>query len=147
MQGPNGMQPPVNTIKLENPGYYCNSYTPPAPEHTSMMASGAYSEYLYWNVKTVTFPILAWTFEAVSQKGISNLYRIWGSHSGATKSSVFWDLTLCSPLKVNRCFRGRWRRRVPLKRQLTFSGLHSVISQNTELFMRNLITGLSYTVH
>ncbi|XP_023722351.1 nuclear factor 1 X-type isoform X11 [Cryptotermes secundus] len=43
MQGPNGMQPPVNTIKLENPGYYCNSYTPPAPEHTSMMASGAYS--------------------------------------------------------------------------------------------------------
>jgi hypothetical protein len=47
MQGPNGMQPPVNTIKLENPGYYCNSYTPPAPEHTSMMASGAYSEYIY----------------------------------------------------------------------------------------------------
>jgi nuclear factor I len=46
MQGPNGMQPPVNTIKLENPGYYCNSYTPPAPEHSSMMASGAYSEYL-----------------------------------------------------------------------------------------------------
>jgi nuclear factor I len=45
MQGPNGMQPPVNTIKLENPGYYCNSYTPPAPEHSSMMASGAYSKY------------------------------------------------------------------------------------------------------
>jgi len=53
MQGPNGMQPPVNTIKLENPGYYCNSYTPPAPEHSSMMTSGAYSKYtvgpaLYW---------------------------------------------------------------------------------------------------
>ena len=45
MQGPNGMQPPVNTIKLENPGYYCNSYTPPAPEHSSMMTSGAYSKY------------------------------------------------------------------------------------------------------
>jgi nuclear factor I len=44
MQGPNGMQPPVNTIKLENPGYYCSSYTPPAPEHASMMASGAYSK-------------------------------------------------------------------------------------------------------
>ncbi|XP_021922791.1 nuclear factor 1 A-type isoform X4 [Zootermopsis nevadensis] len=43
MQSPNGLQPPVNTIKLENPGYYCSSYTPPAPEHTSMMASGAYS--------------------------------------------------------------------------------------------------------
>jgi hypothetical protein len=40
------MQPPVNTIKLENPGYYCNSYTPPAPEHSSMMASGAYSKYM-----------------------------------------------------------------------------------------------------
>nr|CAD7588569.1 unnamed protein product [Timema genevievae] len=44
MQGPNGMQPPVNAIKLENPSYYCNSYTPPAPEHTPMMASGAYSK-------------------------------------------------------------------------------------------------------
>ncbi|KAF4526905.1 hypothetical protein B566_EDAN008348 [Ephemera danica] len=43
MQGPNGMQPPVNAIKIENPGYYCNSYTPPAPDHTSMMATGAYS--------------------------------------------------------------------------------------------------------
>jgi hypothetical protein len=45
MQGPNGMQPPVNAIKIENPGYYCNSYTPPAPDHTSMMATGAYSKY------------------------------------------------------------------------------------------------------
>ncbi|GLG98917.1 Uncharacterized protein GBIM_05477 [Gryllus bimaculatus] len=43
MQGPNGMQPPVNAIKLENPSYYCNSYTPPATDHTAMMASGAYS--------------------------------------------------------------------------------------------------------
>ncbi|KDR17984.1 hypothetical protein L798_07165, partial [Zootermopsis nevadensis] len=45
MQSPNGLQPPVNTIKLENPGYYCSSYTPPAPEHTSMMASGAYTSF------------------------------------------------------------------------------------------------------
>ncbi|XP_071440189.1 nuclear factor 1 X-type isoform X3 [Hetaerina americana] len=43
MQGANGMQPPVNTIKIENPGYYCNSYTPPAPDHSSLMASGVYS--------------------------------------------------------------------------------------------------------
>ncbi|XP_063219947.1 nuclear factor 1 X-type isoform X5 [Bacillus rossius redtenbacheri] len=43
MQGSNGMQPPVNVIKLENPGYYCNSYTPPAPDHSAMMTSGTYS--------------------------------------------------------------------------------------------------------
>ncbi|XP_059469814.1 nuclear factor 1 X-type isoform X9 [Neocloeon triangulifer] len=44
MQGPNGMQPPVSAIKLENPGgYYCNSYTPPAPDHSSMLPTGAYS--------------------------------------------------------------------------------------------------------
>ncbi|XP_049804982.1 nuclear factor 1 X-type isoform X2 [Schistocerca nitens] len=43
MQGPNGMQPPVSAIKLENPNYYCNSYTPPASDHTSMMPTGAYS--------------------------------------------------------------------------------------------------------
>ncbi|XP_065352240.1 nuclear factor 1 X-type isoform X5 [Cloeon dipterum] len=43
MQGPNGMQPPVSAIKLENPGgYYCNSYTPPAPDHSSMLPTGAY---------------------------------------------------------------------------------------------------------
>lgn len=46
MQGPNGMQPPVSAIKLENPGgYYCNSYTPPAPDHSSMLPTGAYSKY------------------------------------------------------------------------------------------------------
>jgi len=64
MQGPNGMQPPVNTIKLENPGYYCNSYTPPAPEHSSMMTSGAYSKYtvgpaLYW-VLTLWQSLAVW---------------------------------------------------------------------------------------
>jgi hypothetical protein len=25
------------------------------------------------------------------------------------KSSVFWDITPCSPLKVNRCFGGTYR--------------------------------------
>jgi hypothetical protein len=73
-----------------------------------MMASGAYSEYLCWNIKTVrTIPILAWTFEAKSQKGMSDLYRMWGSHIGVMKSSIFRDLTLCSPLKINWRFRGR----------------------------------------
>jgi hypothetical protein len=28
------------------------------------------------------------------------LCRIWGSHSG--RSSIFWDITRCSPLEVNR---------------------------------------------
>ncbi|KAG8316205.1 hypothetical protein J6590_057402 [Homalodisca vitripennis] len=42
VHNPNGMQPPINVIKIENPGYYCSSYTPPAPDHSTMMASGAY---------------------------------------------------------------------------------------------------------
>jgi hypothetical protein len=88
-------------------------------------------------------------------------------------SSIFWDMTPCSPLKFNRRFRRtyhlhlqgqrisrtknqsqsrwqayllslwslvllilrpwRWRRHVPLKRRLTFNGLHDVISQKIEL--------------
>ncbi|XP_022185840.1 nuclear factor 1 C-type isoform X3 [Nilaparvata lugens] len=43
VHNPNGMQPPINVIKIESPSYYCSSYTPPATDHTSMMASGAYS--------------------------------------------------------------------------------------------------------
>uniref|UniRef100_A0A1B6BYV1 Nuclear factor 1 n=1 Tax=Clastoptera arizonana TaxID=38151 RepID=A0A1B6BYV1_9HEMI len=38
VHNPNGMQPPINVIKIENPGYYCSSYTPPAADHTNMMA-------------------------------------------------------------------------------------------------------------
>jgi hypothetical protein len=86
----------------------------------------------------------------------------------AKKSSVFWDITPCSLLKVNPCFGGtchlhpqgqniskernqnkasskpttcfmhiprccRWKWHVPQKRQLTFSRLHSVISQDRTL--------------
>jgi hypothetical protein len=74
------------------------------------------------------------------------------------KSSIFWDITPCSPLKVNRSFGEtsnsspachllslwflarlilqprRWGRRVPLKRRFTFNWLHDVISQKIELF-------------
>jgi hypothetical protein len=76
------------------------------------------------------------------------------------KSTISWDITPCSPLRVNRRFRGtyrlpwisachllshwflgwlilwpwRWRRYVPLKRRLTFNSLHSIISQTTVLF-------------
>jgi hypothetical protein len=92
-----------------------------------------------------------------------------------TKSTIFWDITPCSSLTVNRRFEGthrlhlhgwkisreknqresrwlclapaftlvsfwlifrpwRWRRYVPPRCQLTFNGLHGVISQNMALF-------------
>ena len=45
MQGSNGLQPPLNAIKIEAPSYYCNSYTPPGPDHSaSMLQAGAYSK-------------------------------------------------------------------------------------------------------
>jgi hypothetical protein len=50
------------------------------------------------------------------------------------KSSVFWDITPCSPLKISRCFGGSYRLHPP-KRQLTFNGLHGVISQKIERFI------------
>lgn len=43
IHGPNGMAPPVSSIKMENPGYYCSSYTPPAPDHAPLMTTVAYS--------------------------------------------------------------------------------------------------------
>lgn len=32
----------------------------------------------------------------------TNICRISGSHSGVRNSSIFWDIALCSPLKINR---------------------------------------------
>ena len=42
MAGGSHIQSNFNSIKLENPGYYCNSYTPPGgpPEHHPMLAAG-----------------------------------------------------------------------------------------------------------
>jgi hypothetical protein len=92
------------------------------------------------------------------------------------KSSIFWDITACNPLKVNGHFGGtcqphiqgrrinltkieneacskqsitawlilrpwRWRRHIPLKRRLTFIGLHGLISQKTELFLSLFCVG------
>jgi hypothetical protein len=37
------------------------------------------------------------------------LSRIWGSSSRVMKSSIFWYITPCSPLKVNRRFGGTCR--------------------------------------
>jgi hypothetical protein len=65
------------------------------------------------------------------------------------KSSVFWDITPCNPLKVSRAVATtcvmlfsclvyssslNWRRYVHPKRRLTCSGLYSDISQKTERF-------------
>jgi hypothetical protein len=85
---------------------------------------------------------------------------------GIIKSTIFWDITPCSPLKVNQCFRGtyrlhlqdllshwylawlirpwRWRQHVPPKRWLTFNGLHSIISHKTLLLMTTTVNLKSY---
>jgi hypothetical protein len=77
------------------------------------------------------------------------------------KSSIFWDITPYSPLKVNRRLGGTCRlhlqgrrinqarnkreadskqslRHLPTKRRFTFNGLHGVISQMIELFQLSL---------
>jgi hypothetical protein len=68
------------------------------------------------------------------------------------KRSVIWDITSCSPVKVDRCFGGTYRlhfegwgisqaRKPPGSRQhaepfqLIFNGLRDVISQKIELFL------------
>ena len=48
MAGGSHMQASFNSIKLESPAYYCNSYTPPGPvpvDHHGMPLSSGYSEY------------------------------------------------------------------------------------------------------
>jgi hypothetical protein len=62
------------------------------------------------------------------------------------KITVFWDITPCSPLKVNRRFGGTFHlnvqgrisrasnQRESRKRLLAFNGLHRVISQKIVLF-------------
>jgi hypothetical protein len=64
------------------------------------------------------------------------------------KSSAFWDVTPCNPVKVNRLlektfrprFRPRsWRQRISPKRRLTFTGLHSVYCLKIQLFMHTAV--------
>jgi hypothetical protein len=74
------------------------------------------------------------------------------------KSTIFWDIMPCSPLKVYWCFGGtcrhllscwflvqlifrpwRWRQHVALKRQLTFNRQHGVISQKIVLFITSTV--------
>jgi hypothetical protein len=40
----------------------------------------------------------------IKMKQNRKLYRIWDAHKMGMNNSVFWDIALCSPLKVNRRF-------------------------------------------
>ena len=57
MAGGSHMQSTFNSIKLENPGYYCNSYTPPGgapPDHHAMLTGGpGYSESIIINLQII----------------------------------------------------------------------------------------------
>jgi hypothetical protein len=82
------------------------------------------------------------------------------------KSTIFWDITPCSPLNINRRFGGtyclqpllatcfhagfllslffsawRWRRYVPPKLRLTLNGLHGVIFQKLVFFNLVMVLG------
>jgi hypothetical protein len=84
----------------------------------------------------------------------------------ARKGTIFWDIPLCSILKVNRRFGGlsfpgsksklskkpgssacssilRWRRCSPSNRLLNFSGLQCVAFQKAVLYPRRLVAGLT----
>jgi hypothetical protein len=58
------------------------------------------------------------------------------------KVSIFWDTMSCIPSKVDRCFGGKCIHfQVPPKHLLTFNGLQSDISLETELYNDWLRTG------
>ena len=55
MAGGSHMQASFNSIKLENPAYYCNSYTPPGPvDHHGMPLTSGYSKCRD-NINTTSF--------------------------------------------------------------------------------------------
>jgi hypothetical protein len=79
------------------------------------------------------------------------------------KSTIFWDITPCIPLKGNLPFGGTYRlhlqgrisrviyqresrRYVRPKRRLTFNGLHGVLSQNIVLFIDRNIRKMLYHI-
>jgi hypothetical protein len=59
-------------------------------------------------------------------------------------SSVFWDITPCSPLKVDRRLGETYlihlQGYVPPKRRMTFRGLQGVISQKIVLFITTAVS-------
>jgi hypothetical protein len=81
---------------------------------------------------------------------------------GPTKNIIFWDITPCSPLNVNRRFGetnrlhlqgrknklnkkpawkqvARWRQYVPPKRRLKLNGPHGVISQKMVVMINTAV--------
>jgi hypothetical protein len=70
-----------------------------------------------------------------------------------SKYSIFWDITPCSLLKVNRRFGGTCRlhlqgrrisqaeqmRQDPRNRRLTFNGLHGATNQKTEFLITTAV--------
>jgi hypothetical protein len=64
------------------------------------------------------------------------------------KSTIFWDITPCSSLKVNRLFGGTYRihlqarisqARYQRESRLTFNRLHAIISQKIVLFITTAV--------
>lgn len=53
------------------------------------------------------------------------------------KSSVFWNISPCSPLKIN------WH--VPLKCRFTFSRLHGIIFQTRGIFITTFVWTSNHT--
>jgi hypothetical protein len=113
-----------------------------------------------------TSAILAWTFEAVFQEGISSSDRMWCSHSSIMKNFVFWDFKPCSSVKVDWCFSPFECQRISQGRGLPALCHHTNfllglffdpegegdmflwnVPHKIELFMSNLMTGLPCTVH
>jgi hypothetical protein len=123
---------------------------------------------LYWALRSIHKYLQLWIWYAIKFCFSVKFFRT-AHHVGVfevltavvMKSSVFWDITPRSPLKVNRRFGEayrlhiqssachlisrwflarlillpwRWRRHVPPKRWLTFNELNGVISQKIVLF-------------
>jgi hypothetical protein len=156
---------------------------PSKPNNFRSVSSGRYCRILHivliWHLVTT---IIYWcwrnTFDATGFKMKTNIFIVFHnsllwyfSFCPVVMSSNFWDTTPCSPLKVNRRFRGPcrlhlqgWRisqgrnqckvesrqRQVPPKYRLAFNGLRGIIPQKTELFHwkvnLNMIT-LTVMVH
>jgi hypothetical protein len=131
----------------------CHSSQSPPPKGTSLPYR-LYPCYMSSQLNYLNFIALA-TPGDIYQPQSSSLRTILNcllrSKYFLQKSSVFWDITPCSPLKfylppAARWFLAclflrpcRWWRHVLPKRLLTFNGPYSVISQKIEF---NITTGV-----
>jgi hypothetical protein len=120
------------------------------------------------NILRLPFYSIQWSNPLISKTtlntGFTVLYLLNNKYS--IKSTIFWDITPCGPLSVNRCFGGTyrlhlqgrknkfskkpawmqvaslpwwWRWYVPSKRRLALNGLHGVISQKIVLFITTTV--------